>query len=245
METDLRGRTFYGVHRTEEAINVVRIGMAFEGQQAFGYGLQMLFGFGNEKFKDLIGHFTILRQRVRERSGRENRRDRLALAHGFDALIRGCFSGRRRRKRESIALLECGDVARSLRTAGTDLQEVEFEHGDRVRNKFGERAVHIRSERGIHGVVEYVRHLGRNFRELREAVACGGTGKRVRRDVQPLEVLDLRLRFLQKPGILPQILEVFGGLLQEQLGGFLARRVHWAPSAKTVARRASTGPGLR
>src|SRR6185437_15447405 len=132
METDLRGRTFYGVHRTEEAIDIVRVGMAFEGQQALGYCLQMLFGLGNEKFKDLIGHFTILRQRVRERSGGENRRDGLAFAHRFDALIPGCVSGRRRRKRERVALLECRYVARSLRTAGTDLQEIELEHGNRV-----------------------------------------------------------------------------------------------------------------
>jgi hypothetical protein len=112
MQTHLRGRTLYGVHRAEEAINVVRVGMSFEGEKAFGYGLQMLFGFGNEKLKHLVGHFTILRQGVRERSAGKNSRDGLALAHGFAG--GGCIGSRRRWKREGIALFEGSDVTRGL-----------------------------------------------------------------------------------------------------------------------------------
>src|SRR5690242_20965475 len=93
------------MHRAEEAINVVRIGMSLQSEQALGHGLQMLFGFGNEELKDLIGHLTILRQRVRKRSSGKNRWNGLALAEGF---VGGCISSGRGRKRKGVALFEGG-----------------------------------------------------------------------------------------------------------------------------------------
>ena len=78
VQTDLRGRTFHGVHRAEQAINVVRIGMALERQQAFGDRLQMFLGFGNKELKNFVGDFAILREAVNKRSAREYGRNGFA-----------------------------------------------------------------------------------------------------------------------------------------------------------------------
>ena len=82
--------------------------------------------------------------------------------------------GGRRRKREGIALLESEDVAFGLRAVGADLQQIEFENGNCVGNKFGKRAVHVRGERGVHGVMKNVRHFRGDFGELRKSVTGGG-----------------------------------------------------------------------
>ncbi len=64
MQSDLRGGAFYRVHGAEEAVDIFRIGIGFEREQAFGDGLEMLFGFGNEKFQDFGRDIAILRQMV-------------------------------------------------------------------------------------------------------------------------------------------------------------------------------------
>ncbi len=66
MQAHLRGRALYRVHRAEQAIDVFRVGIGFEREQTFRHGLQVLFGFGNEKFQDFVRNFAILRQMVNE-----------------------------------------------------------------------------------------------------------------------------------------------------------------------------------
>ena len=151
----------------------------------------------------------------------------------------------RGRKRKCVALLESEDVFFGFGAAGADLQQVEFEHGNRVGNKLGERAVHVRGERGVHGVMKDVRHLRGDFGKLREAVAGGSAGESVRGDVKFFEVLGPGLRLLQHAGIFPQILEVFGSLLEEELDGFLIGPVHRLSSTSTDATRDSAATGLR
>ena len=82
-----------------------------------------------------------------------------------------------RRKRKRVALLERGDIFRGLGPAGTDLQQIEFENGNRVGNKFRQRAMHVRRERRVHGVVKDVRHLRSDFGKLRKAVTRRRAGQ--------------------------------------------------------------------
>ena len=81
-----------------------------------------------------------------------------------------------RGKRKGIALFERENVAFGLGATGTDLQQIEFENGNGIRNKFGERAVHVRGERGVHGVVKDVRHFRGYLGKKRKAVAGGSAG---------------------------------------------------------------------
>ena len=96
--------------------------------------------------------------------------------------------------------------------------------------------MHIRGERGVHGVMKNVRHFRGDFGKLRKAVAGGSAGERVRGDVELFQILGLRLRLLQHAGILPQILQVFGSLLEEQLDRFVIGPVHRPPSTHGGAR---------
>ena len=64
VEADLRGGALHGVHGAEEAVDIFRVGIGFEREQAFGDGLEMLFGFGNEKLQDFGRDIAILRQIV-------------------------------------------------------------------------------------------------------------------------------------------------------------------------------------
>ena len=246
VQTHLRGRTLHRVHRAEQAINFVRVRMSFEREQAFGDGLQMLFGFGNEEFENFVGNFAILRKRDRQakRPGKppEWARPRPAIRRPRSIGVSG---SRRGRKCERVALLESCDVVDVSAPLELICRRSNSSTEIASDNEFRERAVHVRSERRVHGVVKDVRHLRGHFGKLREAVARGSARKRVRSDVKLLEVLGLGLRLLQKAGVLPQILEVFGSLLEEQLDGFLVGPVHRAPSTRAGARRASTAPGLR
>ncbi len=103
----------------------------------------MLFGFGNEKFQDFGWDVAILRQMVNKGvSGR-----RIGDGSFGRDLFGGFASGARRGrsgKREGLALFEGEDVAFGFGAAGADLEQVEFENGDGIGNKFGERAVHVR-----------------------------------------------------------------------------------------------------
>ena len=245
VQTDLRGGAFDGVHRAKQAIDLVRVGISLEREQAFGDRLQMFLGFGNEELEHFVGDFAILREAVRERSGREDGRNRFASARRVRGRLVFRFRRRRRGKRERIALLESDNIGGRFRAARTDLQEIELEYGNRVGQKFRERAVHVGRQRRVHGVVKDVRHFRGDFGKLREAVARRRARERVRSDVELFEILRLGLRLLQKPGVLPQILEVLGSLLEEQLDRFLIGPVHRAPSTRAGARRASTAPGLR
>ena len=63
MEADLRRRPFHRMHRAEQAVDVVRIRIGFESQQAFRHGLQVLFGFRYEEFENFVRDVSICRQR--------------------------------------------------------------------------------------------------------------------------------------------------------------------------------------
>ena len=77
MQSDLRGGAFHRVHGAEKAVDIFRVGIGFEREQTFGDGLQVLFGFGNEKFEDFRGHFAILRQMIDKRVREAARRQRV------------------------------------------------------------------------------------------------------------------------------------------------------------------------
>ena len=66
----------------------------------------------------------------------------------------------------------------------------------------------------------------------------------MRGDVKFFEVFGPGLRLLQHAGIFPQILEVFGRLLEEELDGFLIGPVHRLSSTNTAAARDSVGDRL-
>ena len=172
VQADLRGRAFHRVHRAEQAVNVVRVGIAFERQQAFGDGLQMFFGLGNEELENFVRDIAILRQAIDVRNSRENFGNGFAASRSRPASTFGFgIRGRRSGECKCVALLERGDVVGGFRAVRTDLQQIEFEHGDRVGEEFGERAVHVGSQHGVHGVVKDVRHLRGHFGKFRKAVA--------------------------------------------------------------------------
>ena len=179
MQTHLRRRAFDGVHRSKQPVDIVRIGIALESEQAFGDGLQVLFGFGDEKFEDFIGHFVIRGKPVNEGRPREDGWDGFARTGSLRDRLIGRFRDGRGRKRKCVPLAESGEIARCLRSAGTDLQEIELEDGNRVGEEFSERAVHVRGERRIHRVVKNMRHLGRDLGELRKAITRRGARERV------------------------------------------------------------------
>ena len=141
--------------------------MRLKRQQTFRHGLQVLFGLRDKKFQDLVGNFRVLRQAVRIRIHRRRIRNRFSRACAFAAIFGvglGFRVGRGRNgKRKSVALLERGDIADRLDSVGADLQQVEFKHGDGVGNEFRQRAVHVRGQRRVHGIVEDVRHFRGHF----------------------------------------------------------------------------------
>src|SRR5262249_38746986 len=106
--------------------------------------------------------------------------------------------------------------------------------------KFGERTVHLRSQRGIHGVMEHVSSFRSNFRKLRVAIAGRCAGERVSCDIKLLEVFVLGLRLLQHAGVLAEVLEILRSLLKKQFERFAPRAVHRLPSTSAGARFRST-----
>ena len=199
VQAHLRGGAFYRVHRAEQAIDFVRVRIPLEREQAFGDRLQMLLGFGNEEFEHFVGDFAILREPVARTKWPGTLPESVRPYPDESAAGSLSVSGRRRRwKRECVALLERDDVGGRFRAGRADLQQVEFEHGNRVGEKFRERAVHVGRERGIHGVMKDVRHFRGHFGKFREAVARGRASERVRSDVELFEVLGPGLRLLQQ-----------------------------------------------
>src|SRR5207237_4023140 len=94
--------------------------------------------------------------------------------------------------------------------------------------------------RGIHRILKDVGQLAGNFREQREAIRAGGPGQRVRRDVQALDVIGLRIGVLQDAGVFPQELQVLRCFLKKDLYEFSAVFVQ-ALSWATAARRDPSG----
>ena len=106
MQADLRRRTFHRVNGAEQAIDSSAFGLRFESEQAFGHGLQMLFGLGNEKFENFVRHFAILRQVIGKRICRCERiaaRLHRPTSDRSEHLADGCARGRRRETRTSSA----------------------------------------------------------------------------------------------------------------------------------------------
>ena len=206
----------------------------------------MLFGFRNKEFEHLLRNLAIFRQKIDERSTlRKN------LRNGFGVrrvIVGGVLRGELRRggrKRKAVALLERRNVTGSFSSVGRDLQQIELEHGDGIRQKFSERAVGIGSERGVHRVLENMCELARDFGEQRKAVACRRSAHGVRCDVEALEIFGARLGLLDKAGVFPQILQVIGRFLQEELERCVFGFAHRLPSATTAWRSARSLAGLR
>src|ERR1700722_11759879 len=99
----------------------------------------MLLGFRHEEFQNFVTYFSVLRQMVRVgiRSGLIGLR--LARLSRCSLFGRSAFAGWRGGKRKGVALLECGDVAGGLFAVRADLQQIEFENRNSIRNKFSQR----------------------------------------------------------------------------------------------------------
>ena len=66
VHSDLRGRAFHRVHRAEQPVDIFGVRIALERQQAFGYGLEMFLGFGDENFEHLCGNIAVLGKGIDE-----------------------------------------------------------------------------------------------------------------------------------------------------------------------------------
>src|SRR5258708_17383723 len=84
------------------------------------------------------------------------------------------------RECEAVAFLEGGNVFGAFLAGVADFQQIGFEDGDAVGQKFGEWAVQIVAERGVQRVLESVGGLAGDFREMRETAGAGGSGLRWR-----------------------------------------------------------------
>ena len=165
--------------------------------------------------------------------------------------FRGCLCRRKvqrrrfRRKRKTIAILKRGDVIQAFFAGIADLQEIRFQQGNAVGQKFRKRTVEVFAQGRVQRVLEYVRQLCRNFRKARESVARRSPAQCVRRNVQPLEIFAARRDLLQHADVLPQILQVLGGLLEKHLDGFAVRHAHARPSVTSSGFCSSSAVGLR
>jgi len=226
-QTHLRRRSFDGVDRTEEAVNLLRVGIRFEAQQTLGGNLQMLFRFGDEEVQHFRGNIVVIRQIIREVA--------FGLWRGIALLrtrIGGRFIGKRGRgdghpsERECVAVLERGNVIDRFIAVRADLQQIKFENGDGVRQKLGERAVGVRTQLGLAGVLKDVRESSSNIREKRKIPADRRFAQFVRGVVQPGEIVARRLRLDRQCGIFAQVLQALGSVLQELLERIGVVRCH-------------------
>ena len=238
-KADLRGRTFDGMNGAEKAIDFFRIVVAFERKQAIADDLEMLFGFGLEKFQDFVRDFIVRGQGVEIGTSEAGLRRSGILRCGREVGDRLRSDGighaeieRRRlwRERETIAFLESGNIFAIFLAGIANLNEAGFEERDAVGQEFGDRTVEIVAERGVQRILKDVGEFAGDFREAREAVTGGRAFESVCGDIQTLEIFATRSDFLKYADVFPQILQVLRGFLEEQFDGFTIRHAHARPS---------------
>src|SRR6266852_2000171 len=84
-----------------------------------------------------------------------------------------------------------------------------------------------------------------NFRKSWESIARRSSAQRVRRNVKAIQVFVARFRILEHAHVLPQILQVLRGFLEEYLDGFAVHRTHARPSATSSGFCNSSAVGFR
>ena len=112
-------------------------------------------------------------------------------------------------------MLESSDVLDSFFPVRADLQEIEFKNRDGVRKKLGEGAVGVRAQLRFSRILKNVRQSSGDFRKEWISPAARGFGQLMSSIVQPDEIIPGRLRLDRQSGVLPQILQVLGGILQK------------------------------
>ena len=91
------------------------------------------------------------------------------------------------------------NIAGSFCFVSADLQQIEFEHGNRVGEEFRQRTIRVGTQCCIQRVLKNVRDLARDFREQWETVASRCASQGMRGDVEPIEVLAARIGLLKVP----------------------------------------------
>src|ERR1700722_5751858 len=197
----------------------------------------MLFRFWLEKFKDFWSDFVIEGKCIEIRPGYTSllgfrcrsfsNRTRIANAktqwHGLNG------------ERESITFLEGGDVLRVFIARIADLKQICLEERNSVRQELSKRAVQVFAKGRVQRILKHMRKLAGYLRETRESIARRGAAERVRGNVQPLQIFAARLDLLQHAHVLTQILQVLGGLLEEQFNSFALGDGHAAPPSNTCS----------
>ena len=112
-------------------------------------------------------------------------------------------------------MLECRNVFGGFFAFRADLQQVKFENGNGIRQKFGERTIGVRTQLRLARVLKDVRQSPGNIREERIAPAGGGFGEFMRGIVKLDEIVARGLRLSWQSAIFPQILQALGGVLQK------------------------------
>src|SRR5215831_13646435 len=146
---------------------------------------------------------------------------------------------------EAVPLLESRDVFNALETGIADFEKVGFEKRDAVRKEFSQRPVQIVAQRRVQSVLKDVCELAGDFGKARESVAGGGTTKRMRGNVQALEIFAARLNLLQDADVFTEILQMLRCFLEEELDGFAIQRAHARPSVTSSGFWDSSAVGLR
>src|SRR4029077_6880555 len=112
LQPDLRRRTLDGVNGAKQFVDLFRIVVAFQRNQAVTDDLKVLFRLRLEEFKNFVRNFVVRRQRVKIRSRRRRDNRLLKFLSGERLLgfrLRKVQRRRLRGKRKAIALLENGD----------------------------------------------------------------------------------------------------------------------------------------
>src|SRR6266404_6825649 len=152
---------------------------------------------------------------------------------------------RLRGERKAVALFESRDILKIFFGGVADFQKIILKERDSIGKEFRQRPVQIAAKWRIQRILEYMREFPRNLRESRESIARGRAAERVRRNIKSLQVLVARLDFLQDAHVLPQILQVLRGFLEEHLDAFAIHRAHARPSATSSGFCNSSAVGLR
>ena len=190
-------------------MNLFGVRRGFKAQQTLGCDLQVLFRFRYEEVQHFPGNVIIFRQIVGEVAFGCQRRVLSLYASGRGQIF--CRRGRRGRrasKRKCIAVFESRNIISGFAAVGTDLQQVKFKNGDRVRQELGKRAVGVGTQLRLAGVLKDVRQSPGNVREERKSPAACGFGEGMRGIVKAGEVVarwtaDGRSLYVYRPAALP------------------------------------------
>ena len=189
-QAHLRRRSFDRVNGTEKPVDLFGGRIRFEPQQTLRCDLQMLFCFRDEKVQYFPGNIVIFRQIVRQIAfGRMQGIARFGPLAGGQIISKRGWGRWHASECKCVAMLECGNVIGGFAAVRTDLQQVKFKNRDRVRQELGERAVRVRTQLRLAGVLKDVRQPPGDIREKRIAPAACGLGQFVRGIVKPGEIV--------------------------------------------------------